>query len=48
MARMTVAQKVIVTTGASGPSYARFLAIGSVRIPAMNLEDGPAASATDG
>jgi beta-glucosidase len=48
MARMTVARKVIVLTGASGPSYVRFLAIGSRCIPAMNLEDGPAASATDG
>jgi beta-glucosidase len=37
-----------VLTGASGSSYVRFLAIGSLCIPAMNLEDGPAASAADG
>ncbi|MCW2911888.1 MAG: glycoside hydrolase family 3 domain protein [Actinomycetia bacterium] len=43
LARMTVAQKVTVLTGASGSSYVGFTpAIGSLCIPAMNLEDGPA------
>src|ERR1700749_1656627 len=40
---MTTAQKVSMTTGASGSSYVGFTpAIGSLCIPAMNLEDGPA------
>jgi beta-glucosidase len=43
LAKMTVAQKVAVLTGASGSSYVGFIpAIGSLCIPAMNLEDGPA------
>jgi hypothetical protein len=48
MARMTVAQKVIVLTGASGSSYVRFPGHRVAVHPAVNLEDGPAASATDG
>jgi beta-glucosidase len=40
---MSTAQKVSLATGASGSSYAGFTpAIGSLCIPAMNLEDGPA------
>jgi beta-glucosidase len=40
---MTVAQKVALVTGASGSSYVGFIpAIGSLCIPAINLEDGPA------
>src|ERR1700759_2798147 len=40
---MSTAQKVSLATGASGSSYAAFPpAIGSLCIPAMNLEDGPA------
>jgi beta-glucosidase len=43
LARMTVAQKVALVTGASGSSYVGFIpAIGSLCIPAINLEDGPA------
>src|SRR6201994_4693264 len=43
LAAMTTAQKVSMTTGASGSSYVGFTpAIGSLCIPAMNLEDGPA------
>jgi beta-glucosidase len=43
LAQMTVAQKVSLVTGASGSSYVGFTpAIGSLCIPAMNLEDGPA------
>jgi len=43
LAKMTVAQKVTVLTGASGSSYVGFTpAIGSLCIPALNLEDGPA------
>ena len=43
LAKMTVAQKVTVLTGASGSSYVGFTpAIGALCIPAMNLEDGPA------
>src|SRR6201992_2464194 len=43
LAQMTTAQKVSMTTGASGSSYVGFTpAIGSLCIPAMNLEDGPA------
>ncbi len=43
MARMTQAQEVALVTGASGSSYVGFIpAIGSLCIPALNLEDGPA------
>ena len=43
LAKMTMAQKVTVLTGASGSSYVGFTpAIGALCIPAMNLEDGPA------
>jgi beta-glucosidase len=43
LAKMSVAQKVTVLTGSSGSSYVGFTpAIGSLCIPAMNLEDGPA------
>jgi beta-glucosidase len=43
LSRMTVAQKVSLATGASGSSYVGFIpAIGSLCIPAMNLQDGPA------
>ncbi len=43
LARMSTTQKVSLLTGASGSSYVGFTpAIGSLCIPAMNLEDGPA------
>ena len=43
LAKMTTAQKVSMATGAGGSSYVGFTpAIGSLCIPAMNLEDGPA------
>ncbi|MFC1414327.1 glycoside hydrolase family 3 C-terminal domain-containing protein [Streptacidiphilus sp. N1-12] len=43
LAKMTTAQKVTLATGAGGSSYVGFTpAIGSLCIPAMNLEDGPA------
>jgi beta-glucosidase len=43
LAAMTTAQKVSMATGAGGSSYVGFTpAIGSLCIPAMNLEDGPA------
>jgi beta-glucosidase len=43
LARMTTAQKVQLATGSGGSSYVGFTpAIGSLCIPAMNLEDGPA------
>jgi beta-glucosidase len=43
LAKMTVAQKVTVLTGASGSSYVGFTpAVGALCNPAMNLEDGPA------
>ncbi|HEY1627853.1 MAG TPA: glycoside hydrolase family 3 C-terminal domain-containing protein [Streptosporangiaceae bacterium] len=43
LAQMTVAQKVALVTGASGSSYVGFIpAIGSLCIPALNMEDGPA------
>ncbi|MEY9962592.1 beta-glucosidase [Streptacidiphilus sp. MAP12-16] len=43
LAQMSTAQKVTLATGASGSSYVGFTpAIGSLCIPAMNLEDGPA------
>jgi beta-glucosidase len=42
LARMSVTQKVSMLTGASGSSYVGFIpAIGSLCIPAINLEDGP-------
>ncbi len=43
LAKMTATQKVDLLTGASGSSYVGFIpAIGSLCIPAINLEDGPA------
>jgi beta-glucosidase len=43
LAKMSVTQKVDLLTGASGSSYVGFIpAIGSLCIPAINLEDGPA------
>jgi beta-glucosidase len=43
LSRMTQAQEVALVTGASGSSYVGFIpAIGSLCIPALNLEDGPA------
>jgi beta-glucosidase len=43
LADMTLAQKVDLVTGASGSSYVGFIpAIGSLCIPALNMEDGPA------
>jgi beta-glucosidase len=43
LAKMSVTQKVDLLTGASGSSYVGFIpAIGSLCIPAVNLEDGPA------
>ncbi|ACU72963.1 glycoside hydrolase family 3 domain protein [Catenulispora acidiphila DSM 44928] len=43
LAAMTLNQKVQLMTGSSGSSYVGFTpAIGSLCIPAMNLEDGPA------
>jgi beta-glucosidase len=43
IARMTTTQKVDLMTGASGSSYVGLIpAIGSLCIPAINLEDGPA------
>ena len=43
LARMTVAQEVSMVTGSGGSSYVGFTpATGSLCIPAMNLEDGPA------
>jgi len=43
LAKMTTAQEVTLLTGASGSSYVGFTpAIGSLCIPALNLEDGPA------
>jgi beta-glucosidase len=43
MAKMTTAQKVALLTGSGGSSYVGFIpAIGSLCIPAVNLEDGPA------
>src|ERR1700742_3254102 len=43
LAKMSTAQKVSMATGAGGSSYVGFTpAIGSLCIPAMNLEDGPA------
>ncbi|HLH58402.1 MAG TPA: glycoside hydrolase family 3 C-terminal domain-containing protein, partial [Streptosporangiaceae bacterium] len=43
LGKMTTAQKVALATGAGGSSYVGFIpAIGSLCIPALNLEDGPA------
>jgi beta-glucosidase len=43
LAQMSTAQKVSLATGAGGSSYVGFTpAIGSLCIPSMNLEDGPA------
>jgi beta-glucosidase len=43
LSHMSTTQKVSLLTGASGSSYVGFTpAIGSLCIPAMNLEDGPA------
>src|SRR6202167_1754587 len=43
MSKITQAQEVDLVTGASGSSYVGFIpAIGSLCIPALNLEDGPA------
>ncbi len=43
LSQMSTTQKVSLLTGASGSSYVGFTpAIGSLCIPAMNLEDGPA------
>ena len=43
LSAMTQAQEVALVTGASGASYTGFIpAIGSLCIPALNLEDGPA------
>jgi beta-glucosidase len=43
LAKMSVTQKVDLVTGASGSSYVGFIpAIGSLCIPAVNLQDGPA------
>ena len=43
MSKMTLAQEISLMTGASGSSYVGFTpSIGSLCIPAMNLQDGPA------
>src|SRR3984957_11095873 len=43
MSKITQAQEIDLVTGASGSSYVGFTtAIGSLCIPALNLEDGPA------
>jgi beta-glucosidase len=43
MSHMTLAQEITLMTGVGGSSYVGFTpAIGSLCIPAMNLEDGPA------
>jgi beta-glucosidase len=43
LSRMSVAQEVALTAGASGSSYVGYTtALGSLCIPAINLEDGPA------
>jgi beta-glucosidase len=43
MSHMTLAQEISLMTGESGSSYVGFIpAIGSLCIPAMNLQDGPA------
>ncbi len=43
LAKMTVAQKVALLTGTSGSRYVGFVpAIGSLCVPALKMEDGPA------
>ncbi|HEV2372352.1 MAG TPA: glycoside hydrolase family 3 C-terminal domain-containing protein [Streptosporangiaceae bacterium] len=43
MGQMSLTQKVNLLTGSSGSSYVGFIpAVGSLCIPAMNLQDGPA------
>ena len=43
LSKMTLAQEISMVTGTGGSSYVGFTpAIGSLCIPAMNLEDGPA------
>jgi beta-glucosidase len=43
LAKMTVAQKVALLTGTSGSGYVGFVpAIGSLCVPALNMQDGPA------
>jgi beta-glucosidase len=43
LSRMTQAQRISLVTGSSGSSYVGFIpAIGSLCIPALNLQDGPA------
>ncbi len=43
MSKMTQSQEISMVTGAGGSSYVGFIpAIGSLCIPAVNLEDGPA------
>jgi beta-glucosidase len=43
MAKMSLSQEIALMTGSSGSSYVGFTpAIGSLCIPALNLEDGPA------
>jgi beta-glucosidase len=43
LAKMSVSQEVSLLTGASGSSYVGYIpAIGSLCIPGLNLEDGPA------
>ncbi|HEV2346707.1 MAG TPA: glycoside hydrolase family 3 C-terminal domain-containing protein [Actinocrinis sp.] len=43
LAKMSVSQEVSLLTGSSGSSYVGFIpAIGSLCIPALNLQDGPA------
>jgi beta-glucosidase len=43
MSKMTLAQEIDLMTGESGSSYVGFIpAIGSLCIPALNLQDGPA------
>ncbi|HEY3872130.1 MAG TPA: glycoside hydrolase family 3 C-terminal domain-containing protein [Actinocrinis sp.] len=43
MAKMSLSQEISLMTGMSGSSYVGFIpAIGSLCIPALNLEDGPA------
>jgi beta-glucosidase len=43
MSKMTLSQEISLMTGVSGSSYVGFIpAIGSLCIPALNLQDGPA------
>jgi len=49
LSRMTEAREVALVTGASDSSYFGFIpAIGSLCIPALNLEDGPAGDGMSG